>query len=174
VLTQTHHHRLLTAGLVLALVSLAMAAPSRAQVAAEGTFEGNWDLSGYAETVAMDDGEISVMKLEGPVRITSAASGLAREFDSVCAGVSDKKTGGIGRCVWTDGDGDTLLVELSGSIIGPAGTSREALGVVAGGTGKYADIKGSFDVDWLFIESVLEPGKVMGRDTKFTGAWWTP
>ena len=160
---------------ILVALSLGAATLARAQeIAKEGTFEGNWDLTGTARTLEMDDGEVSVMRLEGPVTITNASTGLAREFDSVCAGVSDNKTGGVARCVWMDSDDDALFLELGGSIIGPAGTTREAVGVVVGGTGKYRGLEGEFAVEWLFWESAFDEGKVTGRDTKFTGSWRLP
>jgi hypothetical protein len=73
-----------------------------------------------------------------------------------------------------DADEDALFLEVGGSIIGPAGTSREAVGYVAGGTGKYAGVEGEFMADFLFLDSVLNPGTVTLRDTKFTGSWRRP
>ncbi len=144
------------------------------ELAKEGTFEGNWDVEGTTESMEIDDGQISIYRVEGPVKITNSSSGLAREFSSRCVGVSDEETGGIGRCVWVDSAGESLFLELSGEIIGPMGTTREAVGIVIGGTGKYAGLQGEFEADFLFWESVLEPGKITLRNTSFKGSWKLP
>lgn len=161
------------AALVLAM--LAPAAPGAAEdLAKEGTFEGNWDVDGTTESLEMDGGKVSIYRVEGSVKITNSSSGMAREFQSRCVGVSDEETGGIGRCVWTDADGDGLFLELSGEIIGPAGTTRDAVGIVVGGTGKYVGLEGSFEAEFLFWESVLDEGKITFRDTSFKGSWKRP
>jgi len=144
------------------------------ELAKEGTFEGNWDVEGTTESMEIDDGQISIYRVEGPVEITNSSSGLAREFSSRCVGVSDEETGGIGRCVWVDSAGESLFLELSGEIIGPMGTTREAVGIVIGGTGKYAGLQGEFEADFLFWESVLKPGKITLRNTSFKGSWKLP
>ena len=143
-------------------------------LAKEGTFEGNWDVDGTTESLEMDGGKLSIYRVEGSVEITNSSSGMAREFQSRCVGVSDEETGGIGRCVWTDADGDGLFLELSGEIVGPAGTARDAVGVVVGGTGRYVGLVGSFEAEFLFLESVLDEGKITFRDTSFKGSWKRP
>ena len=152
--------------------AVVLAQPS--ELAKEGTFEGNWDVEGSTESMEMDDGQISIYRVTGPVEITNSSSGLAREFQSRCVGVSDEETGGIGRCVWVDTAGESLFLELSGEIIGPMGTTREAVGIVVGGTGKYAGLQGDFEADFLFWESALEDGKITLRNTSFKGSWNLP
>ena len=160
---------------VLVLTTLGLSVPGAAEeLAKEGTFEGNWDVEGTTESLEMDEGQISVYRIEGSVKITNSSSGLAREFQARCVGVSDEETGGIGRCVWMDADGDGLFLELSGEIVGPAGTTRDAVGVVVGGTGKYVGLEGAFEAEFLFWESVLQEGKILLRDTSFKGSWKRP
>jgi hypothetical protein len=144
------------------------------ELAKEGSFEGNWNLEGTAETVEMEGKEVSVYRVEGPVKITNSSSGMKRHFHSRCVGVSDEKTGGVGRCIWEDEDGEGLFLQLAGTIVGSTGTSRESDGIVVGGTGKYEGIAGAFKVDWLFLESAFEAGKITARDTNFTGSWILP
>ena len=160
---------------VLVVTAIVLPFPVRADdLAREGTFEGHWKVEGTTESLEMDGGKVSIYRVEGPVKITNSSSGIAREFQSSCVGVSDEETGGIGRCVWTDADGDGLFLELSGEIIGPAGTTRDALGIVVGGTGKYVGLEGSFEAEFLFWESVLDEGKITFRDTSFKGSWKLP
>jgi len=160
---------------VLVVTAIVLPFPVRADdLAREGTFEGHWKVEGTTESLEMDGGKVSIYRVEGSVKITNSASGMAREFQSRCVGVSDEETGGIGRCVWTDADGDGLFLELSGEIIGPAGTTRDALGIVVGGTGKYVGLEGSFEAEFLFWESVLDEGKITFRDTSFKGSWKLP
>ncbi len=160
---------------VLVTVAFVVSAPAGAEdFAKEGTFEGHWKVEGTTESLEMDGAKVSVYRVEGPVKITNSSSGMAREFQSSCVGVSDEETGGLGRCVWADGDGDGLFLELSGEIVGPAGTTRDAVGIVVGGTGKYAGLEGGFEAEFLFWESVLDEGKITFRDTSFKGSWKLP
>lgn len=139
----------------------------------EGTFEGDWSITGTVQEVEVGAEKVTVARLEGPVTLRSHG-GLAREFAAVCNSVRDRKTGGIARCTWTDDAGDVLLLEVSGSILGPMGTSREAKGTVVGGTGRYAGIEGSFELDWLFVDSALDDTRFKGYVTKLTGSWKRP
>ena len=121
----------------------------------------------------MESGSAQLYRFHGPAKVRSK-DGLAREFESLCLGVSDNETGGVARCVWTDGEGERIFIELSGEIIGPTGTVRAAVGAVVGGTGRYRGMEGGFELDWLFLESKLEPGKIMARTFKFEGNWKAP
>lgn len=158
------------------LVSLLLALPlAWSPVAAQdlerqGTFEGKWTLEGRLGTMDVDGHEVQVMRVEGPVTVETTG-GLRTAFESDCVGVADGEAGGTGRCIWTDADGDAITMDMEGRIIGPAGTFREAKGVITGGTGKYAKLEGEYQLDWLFIESSIEPGKVLGRGTKLEGTW---
>jgi len=116
---------------------------------------------------------MALYRVEGPVTVRSSG-GLATQFEAQCVGVSDQQTGGVARCVWTDEAGEKIFMELSGSIVGPMGTSREAEGPVIGGTGRYQGIEGSYHIDWLFVESRLDDGKFKGFVTKLTGSWKRP
>jgi len=140
------------------------------ELAREGTFQGNWTLEGRTSTIEIDGHEVNVMRVQGPVTVQTTG-GLRTAFESDCVGISDGEAGGTGRCVWTDQDGDAISMDLEGRVIGPAGTFREARGVITGGTGKYEKLQGEYQLDWLFIDSAIEPGKVMGKGTKLTGTW---
>lgn len=98
---------------LVAVAFLAFSPAGADELAREGSFEGNWDVEGTTETLEMDGVRVAVYRVEGPVKITNSSSGLAREFESSCVGVSDEETGGIGRCVWADADGEGLFLELS-------------------------------------------------------------
>lgn len=174
----SHFHRTtrkLIAPTGFALVLALFGSPVFAEeLAKDGTFEGDWNVEGSAESVEVEGARVSIYRVEGPAKITNADSGMKREFKTRCVGVSDEEAGGVGRCVWADEDGDGLFLELSGEIVGPAGTTREAVGLVVGGTGKYAGIEGVFGMELLFWESALEPGKITIRDTNFKGTWKLP
>lgn len=159
--------------LAAVLLGLTLAGAAGDEPPREGTFEGDWALSGTARPVEVGSATVVLSRLEGPVTLRSAG-GLARKFDAVCNSVSDQKTGGVGRCTWTDEAGDTLLLELSGTILGPAGTVREARGSVIGGTGRYAAVEGEFRVDWLFVDSVLDDERFKGYVSKLEGHWKRP
>ena len=160
---------------LLALALLGAGAVQAAEAAPkEGTFEGSMDVAGTTQAVQMGGVTVSLARITGKVKLRTADGLAAREFDAVCNVVSDQKTGGVGRCTWTDANGDTLLLELSGSIIGPAGTSREAVGRVVGGTGRYAGLEGDIDLEWLFVDSTLDDTRFKGYVTKLQGRWRRP
>ncbi|MDH3745964.1 MAG: hypothetical protein OES47_12760 [Acidobacteriota bacterium] len=170
-----HQSRKLIRLLGILLLTVFAPAPGQAgELVKEGSFEGDWAVEGTSQSVEMEGARVSVYQLEGPANVTNADTGMAREFQTRCVGVSDEKTGGVGRCIWADEDDDQLFMEMGGTIAGPDGKTREALGLVVGGTGKYAGIGGAFQVEWLFWESAFEEGKIAGRDTKFNGSWVLP
>ncbi len=159
-------------GVVALCAGAARVSPAQ-QSPREGTFAGSWQLEGEAKKVAADGEEVFLFRADGPVRLTTS-TGMQREFASECVGTSDNETGGVGRCVWTDADGDRLVLSMAGEIIGPAGTFRESRGQVQSGTGKYQGAQGDYVADWLFLESTIEPGKITARGTELKGAWKRP
>ncbi len=151
-----------------------LAAPvARGEVANEGTFEATWSLEGSRESIELQGQKVSAYVMTGEVKV-KRSDGLSTEFESICSGVSDDKTGGAGRCTWTDGDGDDVYLLFTGKVVGPMGTTREAEGEILGGTGKYEGLEGWVETSWLFWESALKEGKVTGRDTETTGGWKRP
>lgn len=161
--------------LLLAALLLGGALPAGAQEALprEGTFSGDWSIQGTMTQVEMEGTPVTLGRLEGEVTLASTG-GLAREFDALCHVVKHETTGGVARCTWTDAEGDAVYLEVSGSIIGPAGTLREARGTVIGGTGRYAGIEGGIELDWLFVESTLDDSRFKGYVTKLEGHWSRP
>jgi hypothetical protein len=160
---------------VIATIALlfVLVVPVSAEVADEGTFEATWSLDGSRQSIELDGKPMAAYRMTGPVKVRRS-DGLATEFDSVCAGVSDEKTGGMARCTWTDENGDEVFLELTGKIVGSMGTSRETEGKIVGGTGKYVGLEGWISTDWLFWESAFEEGKITGRDTETRGGWRRP
>lgn len=159
---------------MLTLAVLVTIAPLPAtEVADEGTFEANWSLEGTQESVVLAGKSVAAYRLTGKVKVR-VSDGLATEFASICAGISDQETGGMARCIWTDGEGAEIYLQLTGKIIGSMGTSRETQGKITGGTGRYEGLEGWVDTDWLFWESAFEEGKITARDTKTRGGWRRP
>ena len=154
------------------LVSMSAALLLAQEVAKEGSFTGSWSVSGTSKSVDMDGGSAQLMEVKGPVQLRSQG-GLAREFDAECVAVRREGLGSIGRCSWTDADGDQIFIEIAGTIVGPAGTARDSEGEVVGGTGKYEGMEGAYHTEWLFIDSRFD-SKVIGRDTKTEGTWRRP
>jgi len=164
--------------LALLLAAAIGAAAAHAEAAAdklpgEGTFSGSWRLAGKVEPTKVGDATVNLAHVQGKVTLETPG-GLSREFDGTCNGVSDKKTGGVARCVWTDAKGDQVVIALEGSILGSAGTVRDAKGRVIGGTGRYAGIEGEIHLDWLFVESGQNDQRFEGYVTKLQGSWKRP
>ncbi len=57
---------------------------------------------------------------------------------------------------------------------GALGTSRVSHGRIIDGSGEFAGVTGEFDMDWVFIDSIIEPGKVLGNSSKLRGTWEHP
>ena len=150
-----------------------IAAGEEGEIAREGTFEGNWSVKGTTHPVEASGRTMALVRVEGRVTVRSSG-GLATQFGAECVAVSDKVTGGVGRCVWTDEAGEKIFFEIGGSVVGPMGTSRDARGRVIGGTGRYEGIEGSWDLEWLFVDSALDDTRFKGYVTKLEGRWKRP
>jgi hypothetical protein len=160
--------RLLIAASAIAAVVVTQVAS--AQVPDEGTFKAHWSLDGKQESVEIEGAVVSSYRTRGKVGV-KRSDGLATEFESTCVGVSERETGSVVRCTWTDGDDDDLYLLFVSRIVGHMGTVREAEGRVIAGTGKYKHLTGWIKTDFLFWESVLEEGKIVARDMNTEGGW---
>lgn len=152
---------------VAVAVAVAVAFPASAEDAEPQVhFEGTWSFEGHKVSES-EQGALFVTT--GEARIATDGKEIA--FATRCLGASDQENGGIARCRWSAGPEDSILLDLSGTIIGPMGTLREAQGRLLAGTGRFAGIQGEVQLDWLFIDSVFEEGKITGSSSDIEG-WW--
>ena len=98
---------------------------------------------------------------------------MTRALQSDCVGLSltEERTTGTGRCVWTDSDGDRITSEVTGAL---SGTDSKVRGRFIGGTGKYAGLEGNYDLDWRYLRVIEEEGTIHGYSTSLTGNWKLP
>jgi hypothetical protein len=71
----------------------------------------------------------------------------------------------VGRCVWTDENGDHLFSRLKGE---PLVTGKRLLGTVTGGTGRYASLEGEYAFTWQYVLAA-EDGLLQGRAVGLAG-----
>lgn len=138
-----------------------------------GTFKGSWTATGTAQT--LDFGEsrsASILRLRGTI-VVESTGGLTRALQSDCVGLrlQDGDTSGIGRCAWTDSDGDRIFSELIGALAGEVSNVR---GLFVGGTGKYAGLEGSYEFRWQYFRGIEEEVTIHGYSASLTGSWKLP
>jgi hypothetical protein len=159
-----------SAALGLFLV-LALAAPGGVPVE-EGwrTFGGSWSASGRVETLPTEgEHPASIVRLSGSVVLT-AGEGLSRGFRGEAIGFDDGTNIRIGRSVWTDDRGDRIFFSLRGE---PLETGRHVAGTITGGSGRYAGLKGEFDLTWQYVVR-SEDGTLQGKTSVLRGRYLPP
>ena len=118
--------------------------PARAdEPAADGwrPFTGTCTLSGERQLLPTEGGRpASIVHLSGSMAILSG-EGLGRGFLVEMIGFDDGAALLIGRTVLTDEHGNRIYSTLKAE---PIGTGRRATGTIAGGSGRYAGVEGSF------------------------------
>jgi len=161
--------------LPLALLALALASAACAKPASppEGgptaggwiAFQGTWSAAGERHTLHLGpDRQASVASLTGSL-LLSGERGLGVGFRARAVVFSDTKTGGVGRCVWTDDRGDEVFSEITG---GPVAEGHRIVGTIVGGTGRYEGATGEYRFRWQFVIET-EEGLVQGRAVGFEG-----
>jgi hypothetical protein len=154
-------------------VLLCAATASHAELQKSGTFQGSWTATGTAQTLDLGESRsASILRLRGTI-VTESAEGLTLALQSDCIGLNlrDDRTTGIGRCVWTDSDGDRVFSEVTGALSGMVSKLR---GHFIGGTGKYAGLEGGYELEWRYIRAIEEENTIHGYSTSLTGSWKLP
>ena len=131
-----------------------------------GTFDGYWSLSGDIHILERDREIVAAAgRLTGQA-VIQTNQGPVPSFDTECIVFSEKARGGTGKCVWTATSGDEVYVDISSD--GPAGLGR-ARGVIQGGTGRFEEIKGSFQFDWNYSVSGGADATLTGQTLQMRG-----
>lgn len=130
-------------------------------------FAGTWSASGRRQLVAVEGGgEASVVEVSGAV-VLELAAGLSRGFQGRTIGFDDGQGVSVGRCVWTDENGDRLFSRLRGETFA---TGRRFEGTITGGTGRYADLEGEYSFAWQYVVSP-EDTDIQGRAVGLKGRY---
>ena len=128
-------------------------------------FSGSWNGLGSRHTISLGGERVgSIVDLKGTILLRGPGRpGVG--FQSEVIGLTDSATGFQGRSVWTDEHGDQVFSELQGE--GTAAKNRIA-GTILSGTGRYADITGSYEFSWQWVMEG-EEGAVQGRAADLKG-----
>jgi hypothetical protein len=90
---------------------------------------------------------------------------LGQGFLIEVIGFSDGLRGGTGWSVWTDSNGDQVFGEIHGE---PIITGSRVTGTLLGGTGRYADVTGEYEYEWVYVYNTKD-GTFQGRITGLRG-----
>jgi len=157
----------------LGLMLMASAGPAAAQDAPRsGTFEALWSLKGTAQELELGAGrKTSTFRHTGTITFRNA-QGLVGTALASCLGLGDTAKGDLGRCVWVLEGGDRIFSELSGQLA-PGPESGTVRGSFVGGTGRFQQISGSYELDWV-VRLTGEPGAFRAQTVRMSGSWKTP
>ena len=128
-------------------------------------FEGTWTASGTRQSLDLEPGhKASIFKLTGSL-LLAGQGGLGVGFQGEVVAISDSLKGGVGWCVWTDERGDKVFSELKGE---PIGGGSRIMGVITGGTGRWAGLAGDYELRWQYVIET-DDGTVSGRAVGLKG-----
>ena len=154
--------------LAAAAVSCSRPEPAPGPALATGewrNFQGTLSAVGERHTLHLGpDRRAFVANLTGTLLLTGER-GLGVGFQVRAISLSDDRTGGLGRAVWTDDQGDEIYSELSG---GPLASGLRVAGTITGGTGRYQGATGAYEMEWQFVIET-EEGVVQGRAVGLKG-----
>ena len=153
--------------LVLALAGLPAAGAAQGTPPGDAwrTFEGSWAISGQRYTVPVEGGAIAaVVEASGAV-VLAQAEALSRGFRGEAVTFDDGLGVSLGRAVWTDEHGDRLFSRLRGE---PLEAGKRIVGIITGGTGRYAGLEGEYSFTWQYVLSA-EDGAIQGRAPRLQG-----
>jgi hypothetical protein len=129
------------------------------------TFEGTWSASGTRQTIDLGTNHhASIFDLTGSLVLTGDR-GLGLGFRANTIGFSDNLTGILGRCVWTDENGDKVYSELKGEFLR---TGNRIGGTFLGGTGRFAGVTGEYSFQWEYVVE-SDDGTLSGRSVDLKG-----
>jgi hypothetical protein len=133
------------------------------------SFAGTWSAAGRREALAFEGGgAAAILEVSGAVVLTSGEV-LSRGFRGQAIGFDDGQGLSVGRCVWTDENGDRLFSRLRGESLG---AGKRFVGTITGGTGRYAGLTGEYSFRWEYLVSATEgdaAGVVQGRAVGLEG-----
>jgi len=160
-------------GAALGLLLIVAAGPAAAQEAPRsGTFEALWTLKGTAQELELGASrKTSTFRHTGTITFRNA-QGLVGTALASCLGLGDTAKGDLGRCVWVLEGGDRIFSELSGQLA-PGPESGTVRGSFVGGTGRFQQISGSYELDWV-VRLTGEPGAFRAQTVRMSGSWKAP
>jgi hypothetical protein len=127
-------------------------------------FEATWSATGTRHTLNMEPGhQTSIFNLSGSLLVTGQR-GLVG-FRAEVIGLSDSRSGGTGRAVWTDDRGDQVFSELRGSALA---SGAQVTGTIIGGTGRFTGVTGEYELRWRWVMQ-NEEGGINGRTESLKG-----
>jgi hypothetical protein len=131
------------------------------------TFEGDWSATGERHTLHLGPGHwASIYNLTGSMLLKDEKQ-MGMGFQGRVIVLSDNVTGGIGRCVWTNENGDQVFSEIK---IGSGAHGVQIVGTIIGGTGRFAGVNGTYEFKWQYLIEA-EEGVIQGRAVGLKGRY---
>jgi hypothetical protein len=129
------------------------------------TFEGSWSATGRSDRLPTEGSRLaSVLRLSGAM-VLKNGDGLRRGFLGEAIGFDDGLDTRVGRAVWTDDQGDRVFSEFRGETLE---TGRRMIGRITGGSGRYANATGEYELTWQYVVRPDE-GTFQGRAADLKG-----
>ena len=129
------------------------------------SFEGTGAATGHRQTLRMGpDRKVSIVNFSGSLLLVGERR-LGQGFRVDLIGSTDSLKGGTGWSVWTDSNGDQVFGEIHGE---PIITGSRVTGTLLGGTGRYADVTGEYEYEWVYVYNTKD-GTFQGRITGLRG-----
>ncbi len=157
----------LSAGLAAVLLTLAPLGSAQPPASSDAwlAFEGHWSASGQFHSMPLYASKTAVvLALSGPVFL-SKTGGMSHGFSGAAIAFDDGEGVSVGRAVWTDEHGDTLVSRLQGQAFGSGGRFS---GTFIGGTGRYAGATGDYTFTWQYVVRTAD-GEIQGRTLGLSG-----
>ena len=137
-------------------------------------FSGSWIANG-SRTVFAKAGSLELYNYELRGHVNLDGNGVAGETDfwGQCTGVGTSREDALGRCLWVDLDGDSLLLNLETVDLD---IGRQVLGVILRGTGVYEKITGEIRFTWSSMFHGEEEGvmQINGAANNLRGLYVLP
>jgi hypothetical protein len=126
------------------------------------TFQGSWSASGRRHTLPTEGSRTAALvQLSGAVVLTDSPAG----FQGEALAFDDGGDLSVGRAVWTDAKGDRVFSTIRGDSLQ---SGRRIIGIITGGTGRYAGVTGDYTLTWQYI--VVGDGEEVRGGPRICGA----
>jgi hypothetical protein len=128
-------------------------------------FAGNWSATGRRQVLEVEGGGRAVVVIVSGAVVLTDPGGLSRGFHGQAIGFDDGFGLSVGRCVWTDENGDRVFSRLQGERLE---TGRSFQGTITGGTGRYTSLEGEYSFTWQYVVAA-EDDRLSGRAVGLAG-----
>jgi hypothetical protein len=130
------------------------------------SFAGSWSAFGRRESLDVGARQPAVVVTVSGALVISRGAELLRGFRGQAIGFDDGQGTSVGRCTWTDDNGDRIYSRIEGESVQ---SGKKFVGTITGGTGRYAGLEGEYSFTWQYVVSGREGDGSMAFDGRTMG-----